>query len=125
MLFSKQEIINTYFNDNFTDCPVEYEGLRFETPDTKEWISLFLLPESANKEAENGLFKIICYSSSATLVFKLADKVKAFLDNAQFDGLSFGIGYGDGLGCSNLENGIYQTVVLFDVEAINVNCIKG
>ena len=122
MLFSSQEKINEYFSNNFTDCLVEYEGLRFDHPDLKEWISLYLLPEEASKTVESGLFKVVCYSSSATLAFKLGDKVKTFLDNTQFESLTFGIGYGDGLGILNLENGIYQTVVLFDVEAMHTNC---
>jgi len=122
MIFKAIEDINKHFNTGFTVCDIEYEGLRFSAPDNKKWISLFLIPEDANKEGESGLLKVICYDTSATLCFKLADEVKDFLDNAQFNGLSFDLGAGDGLGCLNLENGIYQTVVLFDMRTLNINC---
>ena len=88
------------------------------------WISIFLQPEAATMEKESGLFRVICYGSSATIAFNLVEEVKSFLDNEVIDGLSFSVGYGDGLGVINLENGIYQTVVLFDIIVFNINCKK-
>ena len=124
MLFEFQSVLNKHFDANFSLCPVEYEGIRFNTPADREWISLHFLPEDADEGKENGLVRVICYSSSATLAFSLAADVKKFLDNAFIEGVDIGVGRGDGLGAINLENGIWQTVLLFDIMAVNVKCEK-
>jgi len=122
MIFKKHGIINKHFADNWTETPVQYESIPFDDTGVDAWISLELYPEDATKEGDTGMLKVLCYDTSATLVYLLADKVKTFLDNAQFDGVTFDIGKGDGLGIVPIGNDTYQTALTFDIMAIDIKC---
>ena len=122
MLYSLVPEINRHFGENFHDAPVEFEGVYFEMPQSKEWIRLDFAHEAATQESETGVLRVLCFSTSPTLAYLLADKVKSFLDYTEIGSAIFGIGKGDGLGAVDYKNEIYQTAVLFDIEAVSVHC---
>lgn len=122
MLYGLNPSINKYFNDNWMSTPVQYEGIRFESPADGEWISISLHPYEREEQTfgnnvtfENGLLKIFSYSTSSTLAYKLAQEVSLFIEETFIDEAFIGVGKGDSNGAIPLDNNIYEVLTLFEV----------
>jgi len=123
MALNIKEAVDSYFEDNWTSTPVQYEGTDFGTPVTHKWISLQMLPYDRDTYAYDGangrkrsyqLIRVRCYDVSPTLAFTLAQEVQAFFECVTLDTLKVGIGTGDGNGAVDLNNDIYEVTLNFD-----------
>ena len=129
MIFMHKIDLDKYMNTNWTFTPIQYDGLRFDHPDDGRWISLKLAPYESTDEAiatgvrtDRGTLSVTCYHRSATQSFKLANGISEFLSNVEISGASYGVGKDDGFGAVNLDNDIYQTVVMFDIIMHKLEC---
>ena len=123
MLYGYKGVIDKYFNDNWMHTPIQYDGILFVMPTSKEWVSIQLIPFSREDRSfgggvneEKGIIKIYTYGASSTLSYLLAAKVQEFLDEIHINDLFVNVGYPDGNGVISLHDGIYESLTLYKVE---------
>lgn len=122
MLYEVAKEINKYFDFNWMQTPIQYDGINFKTPDDGIWISIKLVPYERTNETlgtgvtmERGLLKVFSYSQSATLSYQLAQEVSLFIEQTVIDGAFIDVGSADGNGAINLHDDIYETLTNFNV----------
>ena len=116
MYITKKDI-DTYFQANWTQTPIQYEGAKFVQPKDGVWISISILPTSRIKEwtcvKSTAKVNISVLHTSVTDAFKLGDDVIAFLENIKINKTEVGTGSSDGFGVDDL-GGTFRTVVTFN-----------
>ncbi|RLA68955.1 MAG: hypothetical protein DRG09_06930 [Epsilonproteobacteria bacterium] len=125
MLFSHNGEINKYFNDNWMDTPIQYEGIRFDTPTDGKWISLQVHPYGREEQTfgkgvrkEKGLLKVFVYETSATLAYELASQVDTFIAETFISKIFIDVGSPDGQGAEALKDGIFEVLLNFEMTLI-------
>lgn len=127
MVKIKQEL-EAYFQDNWTDTPIQFDISTFQQPVDMEWISLIFIPidrtiyayDGANgRKADVAQFKVLSYSTSPTKALIIEESVKAFLECYELTTVDAQVEEGkpDTLGAINLGTGTYETGLLFSVTA--------
>ena len=122
MLFEHNGEINKYFNDNWSETPVQFESIRFDTPLDQRWISIQVHPYSRYDQTfgngyrkENGLLKVFVYATSATLAYSLASLVDEFIRETMIGEIFIDVGSANGYGVTPLHDGIYEVLINFEM----------
>jgi len=132
MLLDDKPVIDKHFQSGWTDTQIVYDGMLSDI-EGKEWINIQLLPYDREligtapqhgRKLDHGIIKVLCYSDSATMAYKLAKKVVDFLECAELptpSGQPIYVEEGkpDGNGAVPLDNGIYETMINFIVKKYN------
>jgi len=128
-MYEYKSKIDRHFAENWTETPVELDGIHFDVPVDKRWISVKFVPYARDEKTfgagvikERGLLKVFAYDTSATLAYVLAKKVLDFYDEYKLENCVADVGYPDGQGVEPLHDGIFETLVLFDLTLYETRC---
>ncbi|MCK5743753.1 MAG: hypothetical protein KAH30_03380, partial [Caldisericia bacterium] len=118
-----------YIVTHWHETPVQIDGIRFDTPLDHKWISVKLEPSYRNEQTfgrgvikNGGVLKIYAYDTSVTKSYQLASRVCQMFDETFVDGAFIDIGVPDGRGSIPLHDGIYETLLLFQVDLFEIKC---
>ncbi len=122
MIADIKKDIETHFQNGWSDTPIQWEGIDFESPD--EWISLKVIPITATANTCKRVFsnlqlQVLCYSTNHTKVMELSDKVSNFASCVDLTTCHIQVGSYDGLGCISLDNGVSFLNTVFEVDSLN------
>jgi len=126
-IFNAKPLVDTEFQSNWTETPIQYDGADFAEP-SADWIAIALIPTDrktvgfdgtlGGRKSEEGIIRVRAYAKSATQALHLTGKVATFLECREFAGVSVGVCEPDGGGAVPLENGLYETETTFNVRII-------
>lgn len=123
MALNIKKEIDTFFKNNWTETPIQYEGADFKYPTDKSWISLSYAPYDRNIYAYNGetgrkrtytTVIVRCFDVNPTFCFDLVNKIQAMFECQTIGTIKVGVGMGDGNGAIDNENGTFQLSANFD-----------
>ena len=127
MLYEYKSKIDKYFDANWSETPIQYDGIHFDMPTDGRWISIQLHPFYAIEETfgravtdERGLIKVFAYDKSATLTFELSNDVCLFLNEIFIDGAFVNTGVPDGRGAMPLRDGVFESLTNFTIENFTI-----
>lgn len=129
MVSLKQEL-EAYFNDNWVDTPIQWDGIDFSKPVGGSWIGLKFNPIDRALYAYDGQdgrnrdlaqLEVMTYGKTTTASISLGDDVKTFIENWKFvtNDAQVGLGVPDGNGVINLESDIFESVLTFEIISYN------
>ena len=117
--------LDTYFQDNWTSTPIQFQGQSLDTASIDSFISLIYSPvenetygldgTENGRILYSGLYKIFCYAKNYNKVLILADEVKTFLNGKEFPE-SMHIGIGQDGSPTDLDNGFIEILTIFNVD---------
>jgi hypothetical protein len=114
--------IDKFFQDSWTETPVQYEGADFDTPADNRWIAVNFVPfdrsivgigGANSRKEDNALIVVRCYDVSPTLTLTLCQTVLAFIECKTINDIIVDIGIPDGNGAIPLHNGIFEMTLNF------------
>ena len=121
--FNIKNIIEKYFQTNFTTYTIQYEGMKIDTIPSGGMISLIYSPienslygidgTSTGRIEYAGMYKIFCYASNPTKAYIIADAVKTFLNGKQIGDIYIEVGQDNQ--ANDLNNGFYELLVTFNL----------
>jgi len=122
MIADIKKDIETHFQSNWTDTPIQWEGVRFDSVDS--WISLKLIPianeaNTCSRIFNNLQLQVLCYDITHTKVMELSDKVSEFASCIDLTSCHIQVGSYDGLGVIPLENNVSFLNTIFEIDSIN------
>ncbi len=112
--------IEQYFIDSWHGAPFIVQGQEINSQ--PPFMVISFIPIDREKVSYGGTcahsrdtaaFKIECYETNPTKCLILEDSVKAFLECYNIDSIRVAEGKPDGLGIIDLENHLFQSVLLF------------
>jgi len=120
MNYNTKKEIEKYFIDNWTICPVTFDGEEFKT--SNKWITVKYIPlgrtaSTCQRVSTNSQLQVFCYDISPTLVIKLMDEVNQFFDCKQLVYSYSGIG-SSLVGVQNLDNNVFEQNTIFDINTL-------
>ena len=132
-MFNDKNVIDKYFQDNWTETPISFDGVGFDIPTDNKWVSvamvvydrsLYAISPQHGRKLDYGKIIVRCYDISPTLVMKLCAKVQEFLECHTIiadDGkeILVDMGISDDLGVVNLDNGIFEVQLGFKIKKYN------
>jgi len=121
--------LDGYFMSNWQMTPIQFDGASFSVPNGNRWISIKLIPLTRDligiapqhgRKKDMAQLQVLCYDVSATLSYELCREVRDFIECKEIDTrdntkLLVDVGEGDGNGAVPLDNGIYETMIQFDI----------
>lgn len=115
--------IDTYFSDNWTECPVHYQGMTFTQPSDAKWIHIMFTPIEREQYgfgdacATNiAQLRILSYGDTPNASLTLDGDVQTFIENYYWGtGNNVETAEPDGLGIIDLDNGVFETSTLYIV----------
>lgn len=128
-MFKYKKDIDRYFMENWHNSAIQFDGASFNMPQNNRWISVKLIPlqrdligmdGQGGRKSSTLQLQVLCYDTSATQSYALAQEVMEWLECREIDAgngtkLKVGLAEGDGNGAVPLENGIYETMIQFDI----------
>lgn len=120
--------IEIYFNDNWTDTPVQYQGS--SEPDTDTFIYITFVPldrsvygmdSNGGRKKDTVMARIFSYSSNPLKSLEIDDSVREFFECWELPGIDARTqtGVPDGLGIVDLGNGMFETTSNYTIESYN------
>jgi len=125
VLYEYKSVLDKHFQANWMRSPIQYDGIRFEPPDSMKWISLKFVPAAreslslAGLKRDTATLQVLCYDTSVTKAYQLAAEVGKQFECTQVQDCYIKEAVPDGEGAIPLHNGIYETTVTFEVELLS------
>ena len=115
--------IDTHFNDNWTDTPIQFQGQELDNTGMDNFISLIYNPVEnetygldgtpTGRILFSGIYKVFIYAKNYNKALILADAIKSFLNGTQINHIHVGLGQ-DGA-VNDIGNGFKEILTTFVV----------
>lgn len=114
--------VESYFQTNWIETEIDWNGVDFITPSNKEWISIQTIPfdrvpyaydGTGDRKRDDVIIKVRAYAPNPHSAFVLQDELITFLEGKELLTTQYLVGKPDGNGATSLENGIYEVAIDF------------
>lgn len=123
-----KKAVETYFNDDWTSTPLQFQGSAL--PDTDTFIYIVFVPidrsvygigNNKGRKKDTVMIRVSSYSSNPLRSLEIDDAVRDFFECWEVPNIDAQVqsGVPDGLGIVDLGNGMFETISNYMIDSYN------